>query len=133
MSISSEQSSLPNRWVLAITAFLMQLALGSVYAWSVFLKPVIALYHVSRLQANLTFSIVLLALGVTAGFGGYLNKRFRPRVIATAGGILYGLGVLLAAFAAPNIFILYFTFCIICGICICLGYILALAMLIRWF
>jgi OFA family oxalate/formate antiporter-like MFS transporter len=133
MSSSSVQSSLPNRWVLAITAFLMQLALGSVYAWSVFLKPVIALYHVSRLQANLTFSIVLLALGVTAGFGGYLNNRFGPRVIATAGGILYGLGVLLAAFAAPNIFILYLTFGIIGGIGIGLGYIVALAMLIKWF
>jgi OFA family oxalate/formate antiporter-like MFS transporter len=85
----------------------MQLALGSVYAWSVFLKPVCALYHVSRLQANLTFSIVLLALGVTAGFGGYLNNRFGPRVIATLGGILYGLGVLLAAFAALYLGIAY--------------------------
>jgi OFA family oxalate/formate antiporter-like MFS transporter len=111
----------------------MQLALGSVYAWSVFLKPVGALYHVSRLQANLTFSIVLLALGVTAGFGGYLNNRFGPRVIATLGGILYGLGVLLAAFAAPNIFMLYLTFGIIGGIGIGLGYIVALAMLIKWF
>ena len=133
MRSSSIQSSLPNRWVLAITAFLMQLALGSVYAWSVFLKPVIALYHVSRLQANLTFSIVLLALGVTAGFGGYLNNRFGPRVIATVGGVLYGLGVLLAAFAAPNIYILYLTFGIIGGIGIGLGYIVALAMLIKWF
>jgi OFA family oxalate/formate antiporter-like MFS transporter len=133
MRNSSVQSSLPNRWVLATTAFLMQLALGSVYAWSVFLKPVISLYHVSRLQANLTFSIVLLALGVTAGFGGYLNNRFGPRAIATAGGILYGLGVLLAAFAAPNIFILYLTFGIIGGIGIGLGYIVALAMLIKWF
>src|SRR5437667_9073870 len=133
MRSSSMQSSLPNRWVLAITAFLMQLALGSVYAWSVFLKPVIASYHVSRIQANLTFSIVLLALGVTAGFGGYLNNRFGPRIIATLGGILYGLGVILAAFAAPNIFILYLTFGIIGGIGIGLGYIVALAMLIKWF
>src|SRR3989440_4609388 len=133
MRSSSMQSSLPNRWVLAITAFLMQLALGSVYAWSVFLKPVGAVYHVSRLQANLTFSIVLLALGVTAGFGGYLNNRFGPRIIATLGGILYGLGVILAAFAAPNIFILYLTFGIIGGIGIGLGYIVALAMLIKWF
>src|SRR5436305_9574479 len=133
MRSSSMQSALPNRWVLAITAFLMQLALGSVYAWSVFLKPVIASYHVSRIQANLTFSIVLLALGITAGFGGYLNNRFGPRIVATAGGILYGLGVLLAAFAAPNIFILYLTFGIIGGIGIGLGYIVALAMLIKWF
>src|SRR5437660_4551789 len=133
MRSSSVHSSLPNRWVLAIDAFLMQLALGSVYAWSVFLKPVGTVYHVSRLQANLTFSIVLLALGVTAGFGGYLNNRFGPRIIATLGGILYGLGVILAAFAAPNIFILYLTFGIIGGIGIGLGYIVALAMLIKWF
>src|SRR5205809_6154880 len=131
MSSSSMQSSLPNRWVLAVTAFIMQLALGSVYAWSVFLNPVIALYHVSRLQANLTFSILLLALGVTAGFGGYLNNRFGPRAVATTGGVIYGLGVLLAAFTAPSISLLYLTFGGLGGIGVGLGYIVALAMLIR--
>lgn len=133
MNATSTSSSFPNRWVIAVAAFLMQLALGSVYAWSVFLKYVIADYHVSRVQANLTFSIVLLALGVTAGFGGYLNNRFGPRVIATAGGILYGIGVLLAAFASPNLWLLYLTFGVIGGIGVGLGYIVALAMLIRWF
>jgi MFS transporter, OFA family, oxalate/formate antiporter len=132
-SSSVSSSSLPNRWILAIAAFLMQLALGSVYAWSVFLNPVIALYHTTRLQANLTFSIVLLALGITAGFGGYLNNRFGPRIVATAGGILYGLGVLLAAFSAPNLLVLYLTFGVIGGIGVGLGYIVALAMLIKWF
>jgi len=120
----------------------MQLALGSVYAWSVFLKPVASLYYhvpVDQLGSaqlkptNFTFSVVLLALGITAGFGGYLNNRFGPRVVATAGGILYGLGVLLAAFAAPNILVLYLTFGVIGGIGIGLGYIVALAMLIKWF
>ena len=133
MNSPSPTSTSTNRWVIAIAAIFMQLALGSVYAWSVFLNPVIAAYHVTRLQANLTFSIVLLALGVTAGFGGYLNNRFGPRVIATAGGILYGLGVLLAAFVRPNLFLLYLTFGVIGGIGIGLGYIVALAMLIRWF
>ncbi|GHO71365.1 oxalate:formate antiporter [Ktedonobacter sp. SOSP1-52] len=133
MSRSPRQLFHPNRWVLATTTVLMQLALGSVYGWSVFLNPVIALYHVTRPQANLTFSIVLLALGSTAGFGGYLNNRFGPRVIATAGGILYGLGVMLATFAAPHLFLLYLTFGIIGGIGVGLGYIVALAMLIKWF
>lgn len=133
MSTSSVQSSLPNRWVLAITAFCMQLALGAVYAWSVFLNPVIALYKTTRPQANLTFSLVLLALGVTAGFGGYLNNRFGPRVIATAAGILYGSGVILAAFTAPNLLLLYLTYGILGGIGTGLGYIVALAMLIKWF
>src|SRR5207248_9347943 len=111
MRSSSMQSSLPNRWVLAITAFLMQLALGSVYAWSVFLKPVGTVYHVSRLHANLTFSIVLLALGVTAGFGGYLNNRFGPLAISNLGRVVYDLTVILSAFVAVHLFTLYLTFC----------------------
>jgi OFA family oxalate/formate antiporter-like MFS transporter len=126
-------SSFSNRWVIAIAAFCMQLALGAVYAWSVFLKPVIGAYKVSQPQANLTFSITLLALGVTAGFGGYFNSRFGPRTIATVGGIIYGIGVILAGFAAPNLYLLYFTYGIIGGIGLGLGYIVALAMLIKWF
>ena len=120
-SSSTSTSSSPNRWVIAIAAFCMQLALGAVYAWSVFLTPVIKLYSVTRPQANLTFTLALVALGVTAGFGGYFNNRFGPRAIATAGGILYGLGIILSAFAAPNIVVLYLTYGIIGGIGIGLG------------
>jgi MFS transporter, OFA family, oxalate/formate antiporter len=133
MNDSSVQSSLPNRWVLAGAAFLMQLALGAVYAWSVFLTPVMKLYNVTKPQANLTFTITLVALGITAGFGGYFNSRFGPRTIAMVAGTLYGLGVFLASFVAPNITLLYLTYGVIGGIGLGLGYIVALAMMIKWF
>lgn len=123
----------PNRWVIAIAAFCMQLALGAVYAWSVFLKPVISEYKVPQAQANFTFSVALLALGVTASFGGYLNSRFGPRIIATVAGLIYGVGIILAGFSAPNLFLLYLTYGVIGGIGLGLGYIVALAMLIKWF
>ncbi len=130
----SSTPRLPNRWGIAIAAFCMQLALGAVYAWSVFLTPVIGAYSgVTKVQANFTFSLALVALGVTAGFGGYLNNRFGPRTIGTVAGIIYGLGIILAGFAAPNIFVLYLTYGIIGGIGLGLGYIVALAMLIKWF
>jgi OFA family oxalate/formate antiporter-like MFS transporter len=122
----------------------VQLALGSVYAWSVFLKPIAALFygvtaaHLTQKQlqpTNLTFSITLLALGVTAGFGGYLQSRFGPRATATAGGLLYGLGIILAGLTTPahSLPLLYITYGIIGGIGIGLGYIVPLAMLIKWF
>ena len=133
MSSTSTTGSLPNRWVIAIAAFCMQLALGAVYAWSVFVKSVNSAYHVSPTQTGLTFSLALVALGVTAGFGGYFNNRFGPRAIGTVAGIIYGIGIILAGFAAPNIFILYLTYGIIGGIGLGLGYIVALAMLIKWF
>ena len=133
MQDSSVQSASSYRWVIAGAAFLMQLALGAVYAWSVFLTPVMKDYSVTKAQANLTFTITLVALGITAGFGGYLNSRFGPRTIATAAGLLYGLGVFLASFVAPNITLLYLTYGVIGGIGLGLGYIVALAMLIKWF
>jgi len=133
MRDSSVQSSVPNRWVIAGAAVVMQLALGAVYAWSVFLPKVMDLYHVSKVSANATFSITLVALGITAGFGGYLNSRFGPRTIAMVAGTLYGVGVFLASFVSPNITLLYLTYGVIGGIGIGLGYIVALAMLIKWF
>src|SRR5581483_3102102 len=135
-SPSATTASGPNRWVIAIAAFCMQLALGAVYAWSVFVTQVLQIYHVNRAQASWTFSLALVALGVTAGFGGYFNSRFGPRTIATVAGVLYGLGIVLAGlvgFVAPNLFLLYLTYGIIGGIGLGLGYIVALAMLIKWF
>lgn len=48
----SVSPSLPNRWAIAVAAFFVQPSLGSVYAWSVFLPHVIAIYHVPKLSAN---------------------------------------------------------------------------------
>ncbi|HTI13579.1 MAG TPA: OFA family MFS transporter [Dictyobacter sp.] len=141
-SVSS--GSVPNRWIIAIAAFFLQVALGSVYAWSVFLKPVTALFYnvpatavTSGQTANigLNFSITLAALGITAGFGGWFNNRFGPRIVATAGGILYGIGIILAGLTASDhsAILLFLTYGVIGGIGIGLGYIVPLAMLIKWF
>lgn len=106
-----------------------------------FLKPLASRYFdipVKTLKAaqtsptNLTFSITIIAVGVVAGFGGTLQRRYGPRLIATVGGFLYGLGVLLAAFA-PNLIVLYLTYGVISGIGLGLGYIVPIAMLIKWF
>lgn len=122
-----------SRWIIAIAAFCMQLALGAVYAWSTFLPAVIKVYDASRPVANANFSIILAVLGITAGFGGYLNSRFGPRAIATTAGLLYGIGTILSSFAAPHLFVLYITDGLIGGVGLGLGYIVAIAMLIKWF
>ncbi|GAC1428709.1 MAG: OFA family MFS transporter [Ktedonobacteraceae bacterium] len=134
-SSSTSSSGVPNRWLIAIAAFFMQLALGAVYAWSVYLTPVTKVYHVSKVEGNLTFSIMLLALGITAGFGGSLNLRYGPRITATVGGILYGLGILLAGLTTGihSIILLYITYGIIGGIGVGLAYIVPIAMLVKWF
>jgi MFS transporter, OFA family, oxalate/formate antiporter len=125
-------SAAPNRWLIAAGSCLMQAALGSVYAASVLLPAIMEQYGATRREANLVFTVTIVALGITAGFGGALQRRYGPRAIATVGGMLYGLGTALAAFA-PNLPILYLTQGVIGGIGLGLGYIVPLAMLVRWF
>lgn len=75
---------------------------------------------------------MLAVLSITAGFGGSLLNRFGPCIMATAAGLLYGLGMFLSGFA-PNIYVLYLTYGALGGIGLGLGYIVPLAILIRWF
>jgi hypothetical protein len=63
---------------------------GAVYGWSVFLNPLREQFGATKPEANLTFTITLAVLGLTAGFGGSLQRRIGPRATATIAGLLYG-------------------------------------------
>jgi len=117
---------------IAAAGFCMQLALGAVYGWSVFLTPLQQHFSASKVATNLTFTITLAVLGITAGFGGALQRRIGPRATATIAGLFYGAGVLLSGFA-PNLTVLYLTYGLLGGIGLGLGYIVPLAVLIGWF
>ena len=65
----------------------MQLALGAVYGWSVFLNPLREHFGASKVEVSLTFTITLAVLGVTAGFGGSLQRRIGPRATASLAGL----------------------------------------------
>ena len=85
-----------NRWIIAAAAVVMQLALGSANAWSVFQKPLEEEYAWSISQVTTTFSISIFTLGLAAFVGGLWMDRVGPHRVAIAGGVLNGLGVLLA-------------------------------------
>ena len=122
-----------NRWAIAAAGVVMQLALGAVYAWSVFTQPLSTEFGWSLSQVTLTFTITIFTLGVAAFFGGLWMNRVGPRTVAMAGGVLYGLGVFLASFSANNLWTLYLTYGLLGGIGIGLGYIVPVATLVKWF
>jgi OFA family oxalate/formate antiporter-like MFS transporter len=117
---------------IAAAAFCMQLTFGAVYGWSVFLNPLREQFGASKAEANLTFTITLAVIGVTAAFGGSLQRRIGPRATVTIAGLLYGCGVILSGFA-PNLSALYLSYGVIGGIGLGFGYIVPLAVLIAWF
>ena len=120
------------RWKIAAAGVLLQMALGSVYAWSVFRTPLATQFGWSIPQITLTFTITILALSCAAFAGGLWLNRRGPRVVAVTGGALYGLGVMLASFT-ERIEWLYMTYGLIGGIGLGLGYIVPVAVLLKWF
>jgi MFS transporter, OFA family, oxalate/formate antiporter len=111
----------------------MQVALGAVYAWSVFRKPLTENYDTTVAAVNTTFSITILALGFAAFAGGLWMAKVGPRTVALTAGVLYGIGVFLASFAENSIVLLYLSYGLLGGIGIGLGYIVPIATLVKWF
>ncbi|MEY2457537.1 MAG: transporter, family, oxalate/formate antiporter [Acidimicrobiaceae bacterium] len=122
-----------NRWVIAAAGVLMQVALGAVYAWSVFRAPLVKQFGWSISEVTLTFTISIFVLGIAAFLGGLWLNRKGPRVVAITGGILYGLGVFLASFSANKLWWLYLSYGLIGGVGLGLSYIVPVAVLVKWF
>jgi MFS transporter, OFA family, oxalate/formate antiporter len=124
-----------NRWVIAVAAVIMQICLGAVYGWSVFVKPLIAAENWKLTDVSLNFTLAILFLGVGTVIGGLWLDRVGPRKVATVAGILYGVGYLVASFAAAHhsLYELYFGYGLITGLGMGMGYICPVATLVKWF
>ena len=122
-----------NRWIIAVAGIFMQIALGAVYAWSVFRTPLSNQFGWTISEVTLTFTISIFVLGVAAFFGGLWLNRKGPRVVAITGGVLYGVGVFLASFSANKLWWLYLSYGLIGGLGLGLSYIVPVAVLVKWF
>jgi len=126
---------LPNRWGIAVAAVIMQICLGAVYGWSVFVRPLIAAEHWQLTDVSLNFTLAIVFLGVGTVIGGLWQDRVGPRKVATVAGILYGIGYLVAGFAAAHHSLngLYVGYGVLTGIGMGMGYICPVATLVKWF
>jgi OFA family oxalate/formate antiporter-like MFS transporter len=122
-----------NRWGIAFAAVFLQMALGAVYAWSVFRVPLAKQFGWSISEVTFTFTISIFVLGIAAFFGGLWLNRKGPRIVALTGGFLYGAGVFLASFSDQKLWWLYLTYGVIGGIGVGFSYIVPVAVLVKWF
>src|SRR5580704_10797176 len=122
-----------NRWVIATAGVFLPVALGAVYAWSVFRIPLAKQFGWSISEVTLTFTIAIFVLGIAAFFGGLWLNRKGPRIVAVTGGTLYGLGVFLASLSAHKLWWLYLSYGLIGGVGLGFGYIVPVAVLLKWF
>ena len=123
------------RWWIVVAAVLVQLALGAVYAWSVFNKPLQDQFGWSKSEAVLPFEVVIGTIFIGSLIGGRIQDRRGPRPVALGGVVLYSVGVMLASLvSAPDqLWLLVLTYGVMGGIGLGAAYITPIAMLAKWF
>jgi OFA family oxalate/formate antiporter-like MFS transporter len=126
-------TNISNRWLIAVAGIVMQIALGAVYAWSVFRNPLTQSYGWTVSQATLIFELAIFMLGLAAFAGGLWLKSAGPRRVALVGGLCYGLGTVFAGQAGNNLLLFTLSYGVLGGIGLGLGYIVPVATLIKWF
>ncbi len=132
-----------NRWFVPPAALSVHLAIGQVYAFSVFNLPMTRLIGITRSAPEdwkLTtlgwiFSLAIVTLGLAAAFGGKWVEKAGPRKAMLASAICFSGGFLVAALGVKlhSIFIVYLGYGVLGGIGLGLGYVAPVKTLITWF
>ena len=126
------------RWVLVILGMVINLCLGSVYAWSVFVGPLTNYFSkelgqsVTANEILLPFSVFLAFFAIAMPFTGKYIEKYGPRNITIVGGVLTGLGWLLSSFAG-SVQWLYIFYGVIAGAGVGIAYGVPVAVAARWF
>ncbi len=127
---------LPNRWLVVAGAILIQLALGALYAWSVFTKLLTdpdGIYQFSATQTAWIFSAGLATFALVMVLAGRWQARTGPRLMTVLGGLLLGLGFLLGGFFGSTFWAQFLFIGIVAGAGIGLGYVVPIAVGVKWF
>ena len=130
-----ETSTKTNRWSVVAGALIVQIILGTVYAFSVFVYPLQTEFGWSRTTTQWAFSFALATFAITMIPAGQLQDKIGPRKVASIGGILLGLSFILGAVlvAQERPWALYLTYGILGGAGIGFAYVCPIAASVKWF
>jgi OFA family oxalate/formate antiporter-like MFS transporter len=126
------------RWVFVLLGLIINLCLGSIYAWSVFVEPLTAYYTgvlgqaITANDVLLPFSVYLVFLALAMPFTGKLIDVYGPRNVTIIGGVLAGLGWVLASFSS-SVLMLSVMYGVIGGIGGGIAYSVLVTVSARWF
>src|ERR1700760_1615377 len=74
-----------SRWWRLIGGLMMTLALGTLYAWSVFVTPLEQEFGWKRAQTSTVFTLAVVTFAATLLLAGRLQDRFGPFWFSIAG------------------------------------------------
>jgi OFA family oxalate/formate antiporter-like MFS transporter len=125
-----------SRWLVVLGAILIQLALGALYAWSVFTKLLTdpdGVYRFTATQTAWIFSAGLATFALVMVLAGRWQAITGPRVMSMLGGLLLGLGFVLGGLLGYTFWMQFLFIGVVAGAGIGLAYVVPIAVGVKWF
>jgi OFA family oxalate/formate antiporter-like MFS transporter len=126
------------RWFLVLVGMLINVCLGSIYSWSVFVAPLTTYFTeltgrpAAANEVLLPFSVFLAFFAITMPVAGRFIDQWGPRRTMIAGGVLCGLGWILAS-TVSSVGMLSLMYGVIGGVGVGIAYGVPVAVSARWF
>src|SRR3974377_794986 len=121
-----------NRWWRVVGGLSMNLALGTLYAWSIFVAPLEKEFAWKRSQTSNVFTIAVVVFALSFILAGRLQDKFGPFWISLTGGVLVSLGFFLCTYTS-RLNYLYVCFGVIGGLGNGFGYATPIPVMAKWF
>lgn len=121
------------RWIVLMAGVILQVIIGGVYAWSVFVPALESEFQFSKGQSALIFGLIIGVFSLAMIPAGKTLRRFGPRKTAAFGAVLFGMGYLLASLAGGRYLFTLLSLGVLAGTGIGFVYICPLTVGMRWF
>jgi MFS transporter, OFA family, oxalate/formate antiporter len=121
-----------SRWWRVVGGMSMNLALGSLYAWSVFVAPLEKEFGWKRAQTSNVFTYAVVVFALSFIVAGRLQDKLGPFKISVIGGLLVSIGFFLSAYTS-SLNYLYICFGVLGGIGNGFGYATPIPVMAKWF
>ena len=119
-------------WLVTFAGMGINLALGVLYAWSVLSKNIPPEWQWSEAGKSWPYSVACLMFALIMVPAGRMQDKIGPRVVASIGGILVGMGLIIASLS-PSLPIFVLGFGVLAGAGFGFGYAAATPPAIKWF
>jgi MFS transporter, OFA family, oxalate/formate antiporter len=121
------------RYLILMAALVIQVILGGVYAWGVFVPPLQSIYGLAPWQTQAIYGANVGGFTLAMVLGGRLMEKLGPRLITTVGGVLYAAGWLMAGCSGGRFVVLGLGVGLVMGTGIAFGYVSLLTTCVKWF
>ncbi len=131
-TMQSNQEPGISRWWRVVGGLSMNLALGTLYGWSVFVAPLEKQFGWKRADTSMVFTIAVMVFALTFVVAGRVQDKIGPLYCSLAGGILVSLGFYLCSYTTSLTY-LFICFGVIGGLGNGFGYATPIPVMAKWF